>query len=100
MNEVTVSEVGILTGPTGEARLTPIPARIARILIENGSTGVTHDALSIALWGVPASAPERSGIRTHIHRVRTALRLVGAEVRTLHGMGYRLEVPATTEVAA
>jgi len=53
------------------------------------------------LWGFE-DAPGEETIRTHIKRLRQKLKAVGVEdmIDTVYGMGYRLNPPSTTTIAA
>lgn len=85
-----------LIGPLRTVLLTQLEAQLLRILLREQGSVVTHAELSTALWQDGAVSSRRSSsIRSHMHTLRQKLRAAGVEheVKTLHALGYRLDLP-------
>jgi len=55
---------------------------------------VNRDALLARVWGWPQSPSAATGTRTVDSHVKALRRKLGADlIRTVHGVGYALEVP-------
>ena len=87
-----------LRGPAGDAFLTPSEATLLATLLDRPREVVRAEEVARALWGTPVGdAHARAAIRTHLHTLRRKLVSVGASdaVRSVTGVGYRLQVEAT-----
>lgn len=75
--------------------LSGIPARLFELLVRAYPSFLSHEALSDALWGARYGETEGNSLRTHIYTLRKSLQagLGSGLVKTIHGRGYRLEVP-------
>ncbi|MEZ4501173.1 MAG: winged helix-turn-helix domain-containing protein [Dehalococcoidia bacterium] len=84
-----------VSGPGGAVALTPSELTVAWALATAGGGLVGYDALSRALWDVPADVSTRAALRTHLHTLRGKLRRVSPtlEVENRPGLGYRLGAP-------
>ena len=84
-----------VTGPLGTITLTPSELSVAWELATAEGAVVSYEALSMALWGVPADRPTRTALRSHLHTLRTKLRRVALtlEIENRPGVGYRLAAP-------
>ncbi|MDO6825039.1 response regulator transcription factor [Marinobacter sp. 1_MG-2023] len=76
--------------------LSGTPARLFELLMRAYPSFLSHEALSEAIWGAHYGETEGNSLRTHIYTLRKSLQAsVGSGmVKTIHGRGYRLEVPA------
>lgn len=78
--------------------LSGTPARLFELLVRAYPSFLSHEALSDALWGTRHGEMEGNSLRTHIYTLRKSLQtgLGNGLVKTIHGRGYSLEVPADT----
>ena len=78
--------------------LSGTPARLFELLVRAYPSFLSHEALSDALWGARHGEAEGNSLRTHIYTLRKSLQaaLGNGLVKTVHGRGYCLEVPAGT----
>jgi len=75
----------------GEAiHLTPIEFKLLGLLLRDHGRLLTHQSLLRQVWG-PGWVDDTPTLRTHIANLRRKIAL--PYIRTLHGVGYRLEVP-------
>lgn len=76
--------------------LTGTPARLFELLIRAYPNFISHETLSGALWGVRELGTENNSLRTHVYNLRKSLQneLGSGLIKTLHGRGYQLEIPA------
>lgn len=92
-----------LRGPAGDVFLTPSEAILLGALLGHPREVVRAEEVARALWGTPVGdAHSRAAIRTHLHTLRRKLASVGAgeAIRSISGVGYRLDDPeAPTEQA-
>ncbi len=73
-----------------EVHLTPIEFRLLGVLLRDRGRVHTHASLLRQVWG-PGHAHDAQLLRTHIANLRR--KLASTHIRTLHGVGYRFEVP-------
>ena len=71
--------------------LTPKCVRLIEMLMRESGRLCSRQELEIELWGEEQDSSDR--LRHHMHLLRSALHKAGGwdPVRTVHGMGYRLE---------
>lgn len=84
-----------LTGPSGDAFLTPSESTLLAVLLARPQEVVRVEEIARALWGTPLGDPHaRAAVRTHLHTLRRKLTSVGAgdAIRSIAGVGYRLRV--------
>lgn len=76
--------------------LSGTPARLFELLVRAYPSFLSHESLSDALWGARHGETEGNSLRTHIYTLRKSLQagLGSGLVKTIHGRGYSLEVPA------
>lgn len=96
-----VSEIplgGLILQPRRQllANGTPLPLRkkplaVLSVLAEAAGSLVTKDELIEAIW--PGQIVEESALQVHIVALRKALGVEADRLKTVHGIGYRLEVP-------
>ncbi|WP_100640941.1 response regulator transcription factor [Marinobacter salexigens] len=81
--------------------LSGTPARLFELLVRAYPSFLSHEALSDALWGVRHGEMEGNSLRTHIYTLRKSLQigLGNGLVKTIHGRGYSLDVPADTRAS-
>ena len=87
---------GITRGET-QMRLTPLEYRILHYLMINRGHVLASSAIVEHVWGYEGTGNEDL-VKVHVHRLRQKLEPDPAEpvyLRTVPGMGYRLEEPAT-----
>lgn len=92
--------IGSLTLQPGRellAKGSPIPLRrkplqILTVLVEAGGALVTKEELIEAVW--PGRAIEEGALHAHIAALRKAMGEDAELVKTVYGLGYRLEIPA------
>lgn len=77
--------------------LSGTPARLFELLVRAYPSFLSHEALTDAVWGAHHGETEGNSLRTHIYTLRKSLQggLGYGLVKTIHGRGYSLEVPAT-----
>lgn len=69
--------------------LTPVEAKVARVLLERLSTVVSRDAIVRAVW--KDEPPARNVLDVHILRLRRRVAPLGLAIRTFRGRGYLME---------
>lgn len=76
--------------------LSGTPARLFELLVRAYPSFLSHETLTDSLWGAHHGETEGNSLRTHIYTLRKSLQTgVGnGLVKTIHGRGYSLEVPA------
>lgn len=76
----------------GEVSLPPKCMRLIEFLMREPGRLCSRQELEVELWGEEQDTSDR--LRHHMHLLRVALQRVGGwdPVRTVHGMGYRVEV--------
>lgn len=81
-----------LAGPAGAARLSRNENALLEALLRRAGRLVRREVLFCAVWGAEDFV-EEGNLDSYIHFVRRRLRAVGsrAAIRTVRGMGYRLE---------
>lgn len=79
--------------------LSGTPARLFELLMRAYPSFLSHEALTDAVWGAHHGETEGNSLRTHIYTLRKSLQsgLGNGLVKTIHGRGYSLEVPATAD---
>jgi len=77
--------------------LSGTPARLFELFMRAYPSFLSHEALTDAVWGAHHGETEGNSLRTHIYTLRKSLHagLGNGLVKTIHGRGYSLEVPAT-----
>ena len=77
--------------------LTPTGYRLLARLLQDVPGAVSRDDLAYAVWG--DRVPDSDALRTHIHTLRQAIDKGFAEpmLRTVQGMGYRMESTTVVE---
>src|SRR4051812_24899333 len=77
-----------------EAHLTPTEFDLLAFLAGRPGTVVNRDALLARVWGWANPASTATGTRTVDSHVKALRRKLGPDlIRTVHGVGYALEVP-------
>jgi two-component system OmpR family response regulator len=76
-------------------QLSPIEARLARLLIEAHEGVVGEDALLGQGW--PDGHPTSNALRVHLHRLRRRVTPLGLEVRGVRSEGWVLQPSTTVE---
>jgi len=85
----------IVTVGNRDVRLTPIEARIMRLLMERRGDVVESHAMIEEIWGYSTDNIS-SLLKTHIHNLRRKLETDPSSpdlIRTISGVGYVLETP-------
>jgi DNA-binding response OmpR family regulator len=77
--------------------LSGTPARLFELLVRAYPSFLSHEALTDAVWGARHGETECNSLRTHVYTLRKSLQagLGCGLIKTIHGRGYSLEVPAT-----
>ena len=73
--------------------LTTTEFNLLACLLKNGGTALSRAVLLDAVWTDSYRGTSRT-IDTHIQRLRRKLGKAGYLIRTVRGVGYRLEVPS------
>ncbi|MBA3742518.1 winged helix-turn-helix domain-containing protein, partial [Sporichthya sp.] len=77
-----------------EIHLTRTEFELLAYLAARPRVAVSRDALLTEVWGWADSAFEQAGSRTVDSHVKALRRKLGSDlIRTVHGIGYALEVP-------
>ncbi len=81
-----------LTGPGGTVRLSRREAALMEYLIRNAGQVLPRGMILSYIWG-PDSDVEDGNLDNYIYFLRRRLKSTGAlaQIKTIHGMGYRLE---------
>jgi DNA-binding response OmpR family regulator len=69
-------------------RLTRREFELLRCLVENRNRVLSRDRLLARVWGYDPSIETRS-VDVHVGRLRAKLRVVGPQIETVVGLGYR-----------
>lgn len=80
---------------SGEGQVLPMPRQAYRLLLQLAEAWprtVTRSELQQQLWA--DEPPESDALRSHLYTLRQALGADQALVKTVHGVGLRLELPA------
>lgn len=82
-------DLGVLTGPAGEATLPSREAALLRLFMENPGRVFGRDDLERRLYG-PDEQPASNTVEVFVHHLRRKLASVEAEarIRTVRGKGY------------
>lgn len=91
----------ILTIRNRDVRLTPIEARIMRLLMERRGDVVETHGMIEEIWGYTTDNTS-SLLKTHIHNLRRKLDIDPNSshlIRTIPGVGYALEIPQLPQAA-
>ncbi len=89
-----VDSWGVLAFAGGEVVLTPLEARLARVLADNFGRLVGRESLNEAGW--PEGFSGRNTLDVHILRLRRRFAEVGLVIRTVRSRGYLLDLAATS----
>ena len=81
-----------LTGPCGTVSLSRREAALLEYLIRNAGQVLPRGLILSYIWG-PDSEVEDGNLDNYIYFLRRRLKAVGtaAQIKTVHGIGYRLE---------
>lgn len=81
-----------LTGPKNSTLLSKKDAVLLELFLKNPGRTMTRAQLFAHVWGPDAEVDE-ANLAWHIHYLRRTFKGVGsgAELKTVHGVGYRLE---------
>jgi DNA-binding response OmpR family regulator len=81
------------------AELTGTPARLFELLIRAYPSFISHNALSEAIWGDENADTTGHTLRTHVYALRKILDKEFGDglIKTVHGRGYRLNLPEDEE---
>jgi len=74
-----------------EVILAPIEFAILKILLENNGKVVSRDSLIIRIWGCDFDGNERV-VDNHVKKLRKAIGIASAQIKTVFKKGYKLEV--------
>lgn len=75
-----------------EVRCRPLPFDLLLLLCESGGAVVTREQVFQRLWG-DSHVPSDESLTQIVHRLRAALGPFGSAVRTVRGVGLRLDIP-------
>ncbi len=75
-----------------EVRCRPLSFELLLLLCEAGGAVVSREEVFARLWG-EAYVPSDESLTQIVHRLRSALRESGKAVRTVRGVGLRLDAP-------
>lgn len=81
-----------LTGPSGRVQLSKRESALIEYLIRNAGQVLPRGLILSYIWG-PDSEVEDGNLDNYIYFLRRRLKSVGtkAQIKTIHGIGYRLE---------
>lgn len=81
-----------LTGPAGTVQLSKRESSLMEYLIRNASQVLPRGLILSYIWG-PDSEVEEGNLDNYIYFLRRRLKSIGtgAQIKTIHGIGYRLE---------
>lgn len=85
-----------LTGPAGMVQLSKRESALMEYLMRNSGQVLPRGLILSYIWG-PDSEVEDGNLDNYIYFLRRRLKSVGAcaQIRTIHGVGYRLEEGGT-----
>jgi len=87
-----IDEFDLLYWESSRLALSPIQARLGRLLVENFRSVVPRDELVASVWPGDADARRaRQNLKTHMCRLRLRVEPVGLRLETIHSRGYILE---------
>ncbi len=88
----------VLTGPKLSCSLSKREAALAEAFFRNPNNILPRSMILSKVWG-PYSSVEDGNLDNYIHFLRRRLSTAGSEVKikTIHAIGYRLEVPYANE---
>ncbi|MEX0604691.1 MAG: response regulator transcription factor [Marinobacter sp.] len=80
---------------SGTVELSGTASRIFEVLMRHYPRFVSHEMLSTVIWGNDEG--DTHTLRTHVYALRKTLQhtLGQSLIRTIHGRGYRLEMPGS-----
>lgn len=86
------TETLLLEGPTSTCTLSRREANLAEVFLHNPNTVLPRNVILTKVWG-PDAPVEDGNIDNYIHFLRRRLKNVGStlQIKTLRGIGYRLE---------
>ena len=81
-----------LTGPQGTLQLSKRESALMEYLIRNAGQVLPRGLILSYIWG-PDSDVEEGNLDNYIYFLRRRLKSIGAlpQIKTVHGIGYRLE---------
>lgn len=81
-----------LTGPSDMVRLSKRESALMEYFIRNAGQVLPRSMILSYVWG-PESEVEEGNLDNYIYFLRRRLRSIGttAQIKTVHGIGYRLE---------
>ena len=85
-----------LTGPQGTLQLNKRESALMEYLIRNAGQVLPSGLILSYIWG-PDSDVEEGNLDNYIYFLRRRLKSIGAlpQIKTVHGIGYRLEIGGT-----
>ena len=85
-----------LTGPLGTLQLSKRESALMEYLIRNKGQVLPRGLILSYIWG-PDSDVEEGNLDNYIYFLRRRLKSIGAlpQIKTVHGIGYRLEIGGT-----
>ena len=85
-----------LTGPLGTLQLSKRESALMEYLIRNTGQVLPRGLILSYIWG-PDSDVEEGNLDNYIYFLRRRLKSIGAlpQIKTVHGIGYRLEIGGT-----
>lgn len=83
----------VLSGPDTSYELSKREGLMAEVFLRSPNTVINRNTLLLKVWG-PDAPVEESNIDNYIHFLRRRLHTVGStlQIKTLRGIGYRLEI--------
>lgn len=83
-----------LSGPSGERTLSHLECKLLDTLFRSGGRTLSRQILFVRVWGSDTEVEEGT-LDSYIHYVRRRIQAVGscASLKTIYGVGYRLEAP-------
>jgi two-component system, OmpR family, manganese sensing response regulator len=84
----------IVEGNQGSVELSPREAQLLEYLMRHRNQVLTREQIEEALWEW-GSEPESNALTVLVRKLRQRLQLIGAAdwIKTVYGMGYRLNLP-------
>ena len=84
---------GRLEGPNGSCSLSARETKLLQLFLTNPGQALSRDTILLRVWGMDSEVEERN-IDNFVYLVRRRLKNVGsrAELQSVRGFGYRLEV--------
>lgn len=78
--------------------LTPIEYRLLFVLVRQGDRPLSRDAILKMVWG-DAHVQSRS-VDTYVAALRKKLKEFGLNIKSVHGVGYKIQIPEVETAAA